>query len=85
MNARGTVLGVQKKGRNVKRQKKKKANKIEAKAIRLSNIRLKTIIALSLRAPGAPIVRLTRAVIARGEALLARGRGGARARRGRIS
>ena len=48
-------------------------------------IRSRTAIALSLRAPGAPIVRLTRAAITRGEALLARGRGGARARRGRTS
>ena len=59
---------------------------MEAKAIRLGNIRLRTAIALSssLRAPGAPIMRLTRAAIARGEALLARGRGGIRGR-GRIS
>ena len=59
---------------------------MEAKAIRLGNIRLGTTIALSLslRAPGAPIVRLIRAAIARGEALLARSRGGAR-ERGRIS
>ena len=60
---------------------------MEAKAIRLSNIRLKTIITLSLRAPKALTARLTRAAIARGEALLARGRGGARGiyKRGRIS
>jgi len=59
---------------------------MEAKAIRSGNIRLRTAIAssLSLRAPGAPTVRLTRAAIARGEALLARGRGGAR-KRGRTS
>ena len=59
---------------------------MEAKAIRSGNIRLRTAIAssLSLRAPGAPTVRLTRAAIARGEALLAKGRGGTRGR-GRIS
>ena len=59
---------------------------MEAKAIRLSNIRLRTTIAssLSLRVPGAPIIRLTRAAIARGKALLAKGRGGTRGR-GRIS
>jgi len=60
---------------------------MEAKAIRSGNIRSGTAIALGLRAPGAPIVRSTRAAIARGEALLARGRGGARDiyKRGRIS
>ena len=86
MNARGTVLGVQKKGRNVKRQKRK-ANEIEAKAIGSGSIRSGTAIASGLRATGAPIVRSTRAAIARGEASLARGRGGARSiyRRGRIS
>ena len=41
-------------------------------------MRLRTAIASGLGAPGAPIVRLTRAVVARGKALLARGRGGAR-------
>jgi hypothetical protein len=58
---------------------------MEAKAIGLGNIRLGTAIASSssLGAPGAPTMRLTRAAIARGEALLARGRGGARGR-GRI-
>ena len=86
MNARGTVSGVQKKGRNVERQKKRKADEMEAKAIRSGNIRLGTAIASSLGsgAPGAPTVRLTRAAIARGEASLARGRGGARGR-GRTS
>ena len=86
MNARGTVLGVQKKGRNVKRQKRK-ADKMEAKAIGSGSIRSGTAIASGLRATGAPIVRSTRAAIARGEALLARGRGGARGihKRGRIS
>ena len=86
MNARGTVLGVQKKGRNVKRQKRK-ANEIEAKAIGSGSIRSGIAIALGLGALGAPIVRSTRAAIARGEASLARGRGGARSiyRRGRIS
>ena len=60
---------------------------MEAKAIRSGNIRSGTAIALGLRASGAPIVRSTRAAIARGEALLARGRGGARGihKRGRIS
>ena len=48
-------------------------------------IRLRTAIALGLGAPGAPIIRLIRAAIARGEALLARGRGGTRAKRGRTS
>ena len=48
-------------------------------------MRLRTAIASGLGAPGAPIVRLTRAVVARGKALLARGRGGTRAKRGRIS
>ena len=46
---------------------------MEAKAIRSGSIRSRTAIALSLRAPGAPIVRSTRAAIARGEASLARG------------
>ena len=36
---------------------------MEAKAIRSGNIRSGTAIALGLRAPGAPIVRLTRAAI----------------------
>ena len=60
---------------------------MEAKAIRSGNIRSGTAIALGLGAPGAPTVRSTRAAIARGEALLARGRGGARDiyKRGRIS
>jgi len=60
---------------------------MEAKAIRSGSIRSGTAIALGLRAPGAPIVRSIRAAIVRGEALLARGRGGARGiyRRGRIS
>ena len=60
---------------------------MEAKAVRSGNIRSGIAIASSLRAPGAPIVRSTRAAIARGEASLARGRGGARSiyRRGRIS
>ena len=46
-----------------------------------------TAIASGLGEPGAPTVRSTRAAIARGEALLARGRGGARGiyKRGRIS
>jgi DNA-binding GntR family transcriptional regulator len=85
INARGIILGVQKKGRNVERQKKRKADEMEAKAIGSGNIRSRTAIALSssLGAPGAPTVRLTRAAIARGEASLARGRGGARGR-GRI-
>jgi hypothetical protein len=41
-----------------------------------SSIRLKTTIASSLRALGALIIKLTRAIIARSKALLARGRGG---------
>jgi hypothetical protein len=59
---------------------------MKVKAIRLGNIRLRTTIAssLGLRAPGAPTMRLIRAAIARGEALLARGRGDAR-RRGKTS
>ena len=56
---------------------------MEAKAIRSGSIRSRTAIALSLRAPGAPTVRSTRAAIARGKALLARGRGGARGIHGR--
>ena len=60
---------------------------MEAKAIRSGNIRSGTTIALGLGAPGAPIIRSTRAAIARGEALLAKGRGGARGiyKRGKIS
>jgi hypothetical protein len=73
INARGTISGVQKKG-----QKKRKADEMEA-------IGLGTAIASGLRAPGAPIVRSTRAAIARGKASLARGQGGAHARRGRTS
>ena len=61
INARGTISGVQKKG-----QKKRKADEMEA-------IGLGTAIASGLRAPGAPIVRSTRAAIARGKALLAKG------------
>jgi len=85
MNARGTISGVQKKGRNAKRQKKRKADEIEAKAARSSSIRSGTVIASgsSSRAPGAPTVGSTRAAIARGEASLARGRGGARGIHGR--
>ena len=86
MNARGTVSGVQKKGRNVERQKRK-ADEMEAEAIGSGSIRSGTAIASGLGAPGAPTVRSTRAAIARGEASLARGRGGARGihKRGRIS
>jgi hypothetical protein len=50
-------------------------NAIYVPTIRLSNIRLRTTIALSLslKAPGAPTVKLIRAAIARSEALLAKG------------
>jgi hypothetical protein len=82
MNARGTVLGVQKKGQNIERQKKRKADEIEAAGS--SDVRSGTAIASG---SGAPTVRSTRAAVARGEASLARGRGGARGahRRGRTS
>jgi hypothetical protein len=43
------------------------------KTAELGSIRLRNIIALSLRTPGALIIRLTRAAIAKGKALLARG------------
>jgi hypothetical protein len=77
------VAEVQKKGRNVERQKKRKADEMEAKAAGSGNIRSGTAIASGSGAPGAPTVRSTRAAIARGEASLARGRGGARGAYGR--
>lgn len=81
MNARGTVSGVQKKGRNVERQKKRKADEMEAMGS--GSVKSGTAIASSSGAPGAPTVRSTRAAVARGEASLARGRGGARGAYGR--
>ena len=69
MNARGILSGVQKKGQNIEQQKKRKANEMEI--AESGTIRLRTAIALGLGAR-APIVRSTRAAVARGEALLAR-------------
>jgi hypothetical protein len=69
MNARGIPSGVQKKGQNIEQQKKRKIDEIEA--VGLGSVRSGTAIALGLGAR-APIVRSTRAAVARGEALLAR-------------
>ena len=81
MNNRGTVFAVQKASRNTERAKKRKADEIIVRG-KLSDIRLRTIIALSLRsgALGEPIVRDTRAAAKRGRTSLNRGKG---LRRGR--
>jgi hypothetical protein len=52
-------------------------------AMGLGSVKLGTTIVSGSGAPGAPTVRSTRAAVARGEASLARGRGGARGAHGR--
>jgi hypothetical protein len=77
MNDRGTVLAVQKAGRNVKRVKKRKADEIEA-------MRSGDASSVAPGGPGGPIVRSKRVTTARGKTALNRGGRGGRGRgRGR--
>jgi hypothetical protein len=76
MNNRGIIFIVQKASKNTERAKKRKADKMIIRG-KLSDIRLGTIIALSLglRALGELIVRDTRAAAKRGRTSLNRGKG----------
>jgi hypothetical protein len=77
MNNRGTVLAIQKAGRNIKKVKKRKADKVEA-------MRSGNALSVAPGGPGEPIVRSKKVATARGKTALNRGGRGGRGRgRGR--